>query len=544
MAKITYTNKEAINIDPSIPDKNKCKADDLNEIKSVVNMTLDTLKLGTDTWSSSTTYGLNDVVVYKNEVYKNITGTSTSTNPSSDTTNWLKVNYDYFMGAVKQLPITALGSYNVYKCDIENINTGFYVTNGIDTEVNLYEGNDFIYTINSFAIIGYTTLGQINIFMNGKAISCYKDNNVWRTTDLFKSYQKLIAVSSSAPSQCSKGDKYFNTSTNQIYEATATNTWSSTGNTPQVDIFYVVFATDSMTIYAYNGTTLVGVSGSGSGGESIPVGLLLAFAGSTVPEGYLMCDGSNISRTTYGELFNVIGTTYGQGDGSTTFGLPNIKGKVLVGLDTSQTEFDTLGETGGEKTHTLVSSETPVGKRLTVPDGNIYAVQDFALFNAAQPHNNLQPYIVVNYIIKAHPSAVNTSEVVNEHSTSETDVYSANQTNVEIENAIDNIVDTYSTSETLTNKVWIDGKPIYRKVIHNDSYSITNGDNEFATGVTGINKMLKIEVYFVYNNKYYNYWDSQKNTQYIPSSNKLNINYNSALNTTDYNIIFEYTKSS
>lgn len=72
-------------------------------------------------------------------------------------------------------------------------------------------------------------------------------------------------------------------------------------------------------------------------------------------------------------------------------------GRTLVGLDISQTEFDTLEETGGEKTHTLVSSETPVGIRLTVPDGNIYAVQDFASFNAAQPHNNLQPYIVVNF---------------------------------------------------------------------------------------------------------------------------------------------------
>lgn len=478
MAKITYTDKEAINIDPSIPAKNKCMAVDLNEIKSVINMTLDTLKLGTDTWNSNITYGLNAIVVYNNEVYENITGTSTTTNPSSDTTNWLKITYDYFMGAVKQLPITALGSYNVYKCDIENINTGFYVVNGIDTEVNLYEGNDFIYTINNFAIIGYTTLGQINIFMNGKVISCYKDNNVWRTTDLFKSYQKLIAVSSSAPSQCSKGDKYFNTSTKQIYEATATNIWSSTGNTPQADIFYVVFDTDSMTIYAYNGTTLVGISGGGAGGESLPVGSIIAFAGSNAPEGYLMCDGSNVSRTTYGELFNVTGTIYGQGDGSTTFGLPNIKGRVLVGLDTTQTEFNTLGKTGGSKYlqahkhafRVIKDNEANSGGGLPKANNSQGNNQGWSAWQTDNDNlpvgdvlgvttgnaGNLQPYIVVNYIIKAHPSAVNTSEVVNEHSTSETDVYSANYVN----NAIEEV---YSTSEVKTNEVWIDNKPIYRR---------------------------------------------------------------------------------
>lgn len=57
----------------------------------------------------------------------------------------------------------------------------------------------------------------------------------------------------------------------------------------------------------------------------------------------------------------------------------------------------------------------------------------------------------------------NLLNIKNTHSTSETDVYSANQTNVEIENAIDNIVDTYSTSEVKTNEVWIDNRPIYKK---------------------------------------------------------------------------------
>lgn len=90
-----------------------------------------------------------------------------------------------------------------------------------------------------------------------------------------------------------------------------------------------------------------------------PAGMVTQFAGSTAPTGWLLCDGATVSRTTYASLFAVIGTTYGAGDGSTTFGLPNLKGRVPAGRDVAQTEFDTLGETGGAKTHTLTTSELP-----------------------------------------------------------------------------------------------------------------------------------------------------------------------------------------
>lgn len=65
--------------------------------------------------------------------------------------------------------------------------------------------------------------------------------------------------------------------------------------------------------------------GSTVGGKvvSAPTGAVMAFAGSSAPEGWLVCDGSAVSRTTYADLFAVIGTTYGSGDGSTTFNLPN-----------------------------------------------------------------------------------------------------------------------------------------------------------------------------------------------------------------------------
>ena len=91
-----------------------------------------------------------------------------------------------------------------------------------------------------------------------------------------------------------------------------------------------------------------------------PVGAVMQFAGTASPDStWLMCDGTAVSRTTYSGLFAVIGTAYGSGDGSTTFNLPNVSGRVPVGLDSGDTDFDALGETGGAKTHTLSSSEIP-----------------------------------------------------------------------------------------------------------------------------------------------------------------------------------------
>lgn len=91
----------------------------------------------------------------------------------------------------------------------------------------------------------------------------------------------------------------------------------------------------------------------------VPTGSINAWSTNTAPTGWQLCDGTAVSRTTYAALFAVIGTTYGAGDGTTTFNLPNLKGRAIVGRDSAQTEFDTLGETGGAKTHTLTTAEMP-----------------------------------------------------------------------------------------------------------------------------------------------------------------------------------------
>lgn len=78
-----------------------------------------------------------------------------------------------------------------------------------------------------------------------------------------------------------------------------------------------------------------------------PTGGLMMFVGSSAPTGWLLCDGSAVSRTTYADLFAVIGTTYGAGDGSTTFNVPDLRQRFPLGKAASGTG-DALGDTGGE----------------------------------------------------------------------------------------------------------------------------------------------------------------------------------------------------
>ena len=67
----------------------------------------------------------------------------------------------------------------------------------------------------------------------------------------------------------------------------------------------------------------------------VPSGAVIPFAGSTAPQGYLLCDGREVSRTDYPYLFDAIGTTYGEGDGNTTFNLPNLQDKFIQGAGTN-----------------------------------------------------------------------------------------------------------------------------------------------------------------------------------------------------------------
>ncbi len=94
------------------------------------------------------------------------------------------------------------------------------------------------------------------------------------------------------------------------------------------------------------------------GTAELPVGTILMVAGPTVPAGFLRCDGRAVSRTAYPALFAELGTTYGAGDGSTTFHLPDLQGRVPVGAGQGAglTARD-AGETFGEEKHLLTVQE-------------------------------------------------------------------------------------------------------------------------------------------------------------------------------------------
>lgn len=189
----------------------------------------------------------------------------------------------------------------------------------------------------------------------------------------------------------------------------------------------------------------------------VPVGVVVPFAGSTSPAGWQLCYGQAISRTTYAGLFATLGTTYGSGDGSTTFNVPDLRGRVIAGEDDmggtaasrltsggSGITGTTLGATGGTETHTLTSAQMPShthtqnahghvvsansfagdrqiavgplgadgdkysfsdsGNDASTTTANIYA-RDTTATNQSTggggAHQNTQPTIILNYIIKA-----------------------------------------------------------------------------------------------------------------------------------------------
>lgn len=108
-----------------------------------------------------------------------------------------------------------------------------------------------------------------------------------------------------------------------------------------------------------------------------PAGVILAYAGSAAPTGFLLCQGQSLLRTDYPALFTAIGVAYGAVDG-THFTLPNLKGRVPVGLDSGQTEFDTLGETGGAKTHQHALTAAAVASHTHTSAAHVHTLSDAA----------------------------------------------------------------------------------------------------------------------------------------------------------------------
>ena len=93
------------------------------------------------------------------------------------------------------------------------------------------------------------------------------------------------------------------------------------------------------TKYNFDGSDLTGI-------EGVNTGIIVPWSSASVPTGFLECNGANVSRSTYSALFAVVGTTYGAGDGSSTFGLPDLQNNVCVGKSNNKA----LASTGGANT--------------------------------------------------------------------------------------------------------------------------------------------------------------------------------------------------
>jgi len=162
----------------------------------------------------------------------------------------------------------------------------------------------------------------------------------------------------------------------------------------------------------------------------VPAGSVTMFAGATAPVGYLLCNGSAVSRTLYADLFTAIGTTYGVGDGSTTFNLPDLRGRspLAAGAGAGLTPR-ALAATGGAETVTLDSTMMPAHTHtsnatggqgnlgLVLADGtNTATATDASLgeikvwdlphaltinsTGGGLPHANMHPFLALNFIIK------------------------------------------------------------------------------------------------------------------------------------------------
>lgn len=165
-----------------------------------------------------------------------------------------------------------------------------------------------------------------------------------------------------------------------------------------------------------------------------PPGVIHEYGGDTAPTGWLLCDGSAVSRTIYAALFAIIGTKFGAGNGSTTFNLPDKRKRVGVGYDSSDSDFNAIGKTGGAKTVSLTAAQNGSHNHAP-PDGYFYiettdgsmrknstnssagssgdngwwkqrigegggGALGTTYSGSGSPHNNMQPFQVFNYIIK------------------------------------------------------------------------------------------------------------------------------------------------
>ena len=164
-------------------------------------------------------------------------------------------------------------------------------------------------------------------------------------------------------------------------------------------------AAETMALSSTGNLTLSGLLTDGDGGGSVPPGAILPYGGGTAPTGYVLCDDSAKSRTDFSALFAIIGTTYGAGNGTTTFNVPDLRDRIPLGKGTNNS---TLGaETTGASASAVVATASGSAS-LTLSTGTFAtSAKDSSTSSAVtgvtaggHTHNLTLPVQVMNYIIK------------------------------------------------------------------------------------------------------------------------------------------------
>lgn len=163
-----------------------------------------------------------------------------------------------------------------------------------------------------------------------------------------------------------------------------------------------------------------------SSGGKVPIGALMPYAGLATPAGWLLCKGQSLARSSYPDLYAAIGTLYGAED-STHFSIPDLRTRVPVGVSDNHATFGQMGSNGGEASHFLTVREMPSHTHVLKGKGTSFTggvektnlgggsgwttVTNYtgagspnleaAPTGGGSAHNNMPPYIVLNYIIRA-----------------------------------------------------------------------------------------------------------------------------------------------
>lgn len=240
---------------------------------------------------------------------------------------------------------------------------------------------------------------------------------------------------------------------------------------------------------------------------SMPIGCIIPFSGNTIPIGFLLCDGSEVSKTTYADLYKVIGNIYGTATDTTKFKLPDLRDRFVQGangnLGTSK-DAGLPNITG--KFYQDRNATSGISGVFTYETGNhVNLANDkptnsgFVVFNASKSNpiygnsNTVQPpSVCLTFIIKAEKIsdqyAAEVSALIDD---SVTDATNKTWSAKKINNAIKEI---YSSDEIKTNKIWVDNKPIYRKIYMSSDFDFIDSAQQGTskTNIPNIEDLVNI----------------------------------------------------